>query len=150
MNEIVKLDIDEYEKCSNIWDMQNCPFTDEFYEEIKAGNRIVFIYKMNNKFIGEGALVFEKKDYTIPNKRIYLSRLIVKKEYRNQGIGTQILDYLINKSIEWGYSEIILGVDCDNKSAVHIYKKKGFEILQKDCDEYGEYFKMIKELGVQK
>lgn len=145
MNENVELNIDDYSKCSNIWDMEKCPFTDKFYVEMKSGNRIVFIYKINNEFIGEGALVLEKKDYTIPNKRIYLSRLIVKKEYRNNKIGTQILDYLINKSKEWGYSEISLGVDCDNKSAIHLYRKKGFEIYEHSYDEYGEFYKMMKK-----
>lgn len=146
MNDIVKLHIADYYKCNNIWDMKKCPFTDKFYEEIKSGNRIVFIYKIDDEFIGEGALVLQKEDYTIPNQRIYLSRLIVKKEYRNQGIGTQILDYLLKTALKMGYSEISLGVDCDNKNAVHLYKKFGFEIYKKAKDEYGDYFKMLKKL----
>ena len=149
MNEIVKLNIADYYKCNTIWDMKKCPFTDEFYEEIKSGNRIVFIYKMDDVFIGEGALVLQKDGYTIPYQRVYLSRLIVKKEYRNQGIGTQILDYLLKKALEMGYSEITIGVDCDNGNAVHLYKKFGFEIYEKAKDEYGDYFKMIKNCKEQ-
>ena len=146
MNEIVELNLDEYRKCDTIWDMNKCPFTDTFYKEMQAGNRIVYIYKANNEFLGEGALVFENGEYTIPNKRIYLSRLIVKKEYRNRGIGTKLLSFLINKAKALGYSEITLGVDCNNRNAMHLYRKKGFEIYQKDKDAYGEYFKMIKRL----
>ena len=146
MNEIVKLNIDDYSKCNNIWDMKKCPFTDEFYKEIKSGNRIVFIYKIDDEFIGEGALVLQKDEYTIPNLSIYLSRLIVKKEYRNQGIGTQILVFLLKKALEMGYSEITIGVDCENCNAVHLYEKFGFEVYEKAKDEYGDYFKMIKRL----
>lgn len=146
MDVIVKLNMDDYHKCSNIWDMEKCPFTDMFYDEIKQGNRIVFIYKSKDDFIAEGALVWNKEGYTIPGKRIYLSRLIVKKEYRNQGIGTKLLDYLIKQSAEWGCSEIVLGVDCDNESAIHLYKKKDFEVYEHGRDEYGEFYKMIKEL----
>jgi len=80
---IEKLRIDEYSKCSNIWDMGKCSFTSDFYKQIKSGNRNVFVYKIDDAFIGEGALVLENGDYTIPDKRIYLSRLIVKKDFRN-------------------------------------------------------------------
>ncbi len=143
---IEKLRIDEYQKCSNIWDMEKCPFTKDFYKQIKSGNRSVFIYKIDDAFIGEGALVLENGDYTIPDKRIYLSRLIVKKDFRNQGIGTKIADFLIDKAKQWGYSEISLGVDCNNEEAIRFYEKAGFEIFAQDKDEYGEFYKMLKKL----
>ena len=47
----------DYHKCSNIWNMKTQPLTDKWLEEIKSGNRLVFIYKINGEFIGEGALV---------------------------------------------------------------------------------------------
>lgn len=143
---IERLSADEYYKCGNIWDMEKFPYTEQFYQQIKSGNRIVFIYKINGEFIGEGSLVLENGDYTIPNERIYLSRLLVKKEYRNHGIGKKIAEFLIDKAKEWGYSEITLGVDCDNKAAVHLYKKIGFEVYSCEEDEYGEFYKMLKKL----
>ena len=143
---IEQIGADEFHKCSNIWDMEKCPFTDTFYQEIQSGNRISFIYKINGEFIGQGDLVLDKDGYTVPDERIYLSRLIVKKEYRNLGIGSQITDFLIDKAKAWNYFEITLGVDCDNERAVHLYKKKGFEIYAQDKDEYGEFYKMLKKL----
>ncbi|MCM1115115.1 MAG: GNAT family N-acetyltransferase [Clostridium sp.] len=144
---IEKLDINEYSKCNNIWDMKKCPFTKMFEEEIIRGDRFVYIYKRNGEFIGEGALVINKDDcdYFIPNRRIYLSRMLVKKEYRNQGIGAILLDYLIKQAAGMGYAEIALGVDADNDSAIHLYEKKGFKIIKKDRDEYGSFYKMLKE-----
>ena len=143
---IEKISAEEFHKCSNIWDMEKCPFTYEFYQQIKTGNRISFVYKIDGEFIGQGDLVLEKDDYTIPEKRVYLSRLIVKKDYRNKGIGSQITDFLIDRAKEMGYSEMSLGVDCDNENALHLYKKKGFEIYTQDKDEYGEFYKMLKKL----
>nr|WP_319005528.1 GNAT family N-acetyltransferase [Metabacillus litoralis] len=54
--------------------------------------------------MGEGSLVFQNNDpdYTIPDKRIYLSRMIVKEEYRNRGIGGVIVDYLIDYAKQLG------------------------------------------------
>ncbi len=112
--QIKKLKIKDYNKCNNIWDMEKAPkMARKFYEELKSGKRITFIFVENNEFIGEGSLVFHNNDpdYTIPDKRIYLSRMIVKKEYRNRGIGGIIVDYLLSYAKELGYEEITLGVD---------------------------------------
>ena len=146
---IEKLDIKDYEKCSNIWNMKTCEFTDKFRKEIENGNRVVFIYKLNGKFIGEIAYVFDMNDsdYTIPDKRIYISRLIVKKEYRNQGIGGILIDYILEEIKKTGYKEATIGVDKDNVSALHLYQKKGFtNILFDGEDEYGKFYKLMKEI----
>lgn len=140
---------EEYSKCSNIWNMKNQPLTEKWYEEIVSGNRMVFIYKINGIFIGEGALVkhTDDSDYTIPDKRIYISRMIVKKEYRNRGIGNEILTFLVEKAKSMGYSEMTIGVDKDNDNAVHLYKKFGFtEVLFDGEDEHGAYLKLMKRV----
>ncbi len=139
----------DYHKCSNIWNMKSQPLADKWFDEIKSSNRLVFIYKINGEFIGEGALVLDTddSDYTIPGKRIYVSRMIVKKEYRNRGIGSEILESLIAKAKSMGYSEMTIGVDKDNVNALHLYKKYGFtEVLFDGADEYGEYFKLMKRI----
>nr|WP_272480065.1 GNAT family N-acetyltransferase [Aquibacillus koreensis] len=120
-----------------------------FYDELVSGNRITFIYTENEEFIGEGSLVFKKDDpdYTIPKKRIYLSRMIVKKEFQNRGIGGTILDYLMDYARQLGFEEMALGVDTDNLSARHLYEKKGFTTsIFKGEDEYGEFERLLKIL----
>lgn len=84
---IEQLELKDYEKCSNIWNMSTCEFTEKFRKEIEEGNRTVYIYKIDGTFIGEIACVREMHDpdYTIPGRRIYISRLLVKREYRNRG-----------------------------------------------------------------
>lgn len=146
---IEQLKLEEYHKCSNIWNMTTQPLTEKWREEIASGNRLVYIYKVKGEFIGEGALVFDAgdPDYTIPGKRVYVSRMIVKKEYRGRGIGSEILQFLINKAKEMDYHEITLGVDKDNTTALHLYNKFGFtEVLFDGADEHGEYFKLMKRI----
>lgn len=146
---IEPLNIDEYSKCSNIWNMQAQPLADKWREEIVSGKRLVYIYKINDEFIGEGALVLDAGDvdYTIPDKRVYVSRMIVKKEYRNRGIGSEILEFLIKKAKEMGFEEMTIGVDKDNTNALHLYRKYGFtEVLFDGTDENGEYFKLMKRI----
>lgn len=146
---IEPLKLEEYYKCSNIWNMKTQSLTDTWHDEIASGNRLVFIYKVKGKFIGEGALVLDAgdPDYTIPGRRVYVSRMIVKKEYRGQGIGSTILTFLIEKAKEMGFEEMTIGVDKDNVNALHLYRKFGFtEVLFDGEDEHGEYFKLMKEI----
>lgn len=146
---IEQLDVSEYEKCGNIWSMDSDPHTEPFRKEMESGNRVVFIYKMNGEFIGEIAYVLEMNDhdYTIPNRRIYLSRLIVKQEYRNRGIGGILIDFMVDIIGKMGYKEISIGVDKDNAAALHLYQKKGFStVIFSGVDENGEYYKLMKSL----
>lgn len=146
---VEQLNPEDYYKCNNIWNMKNDPFTEIFYKEILNGKRLVFIYKESDIFIAEGALVtqHEDSDYTIPKKRIYLSRMIVKPEHRNKGIGTIMLNFLINKAKEMGYKEISLGVNLDNYNALHLYIKHGFtEVIYEGKDQYGKYLKLLKKI----
>ena len=143
------LKLDEYEKCSNIWNMKAQPLAEKWREEIPSGNRLVFVYKINGIFIGEGALVLDTgdPDYTISGQRVYVSRMIVKKEYRGRGIGSEILEFLINKAKEMDFVEMTIGVDKDNENALHLYRKYGFtEVLFDGADEDGEYYKLMKRI----
>ncbi|UOQ46855.1 GNAT family N-acetyltransferase [Gracilibacillus caseinilyticus] len=148
--QIIKLAPSEFYKCSNIWDMtRQAKMAEIFLEELVNGNRITFVYVENHQFIGECSLVFRNNDpdYTIPNKRIYLSRMIVKDDFRNRGIGSILLDYLIEFAIQLGYEEISLGVDTNNWKAMYLYHKKGFtHELYTGKDEHGEYVKLLKKL----
>ncbi len=148
--QIIKLDPLDYRKCNNIWDMDRDPIrTNRWYDELITGNRIIFVYTENGEFLGEGSLVLSNNDpdYTIPNKRVYLSRMIVKKEARNRGIGGIILDFLIDYAKKLGFNEMSLGVDIDNLNARHLYEKKGFDqIIFEGEDDMGKYVKLLKTL----
>lgn len=146
---IEPLVLSDYHKCSDFRNMNNQSMEEKFKDEIASGNRLVFIYKINGKFIAEGSLVVDANDsdYTIPNKCVYISRMIVKKQYRNRGIGGEILEFLILKAKDMGYSEMTIGVNKDNENALHLYRKFGFtEVLFDGTDEDGEYYKLLKRL----
>jgi diamine N-acetyltransferase len=151
MYEIIQLKPEQFQRCSNIWDInkQN-RMADYFYKQLIEGNRITFIYMENHQFIGEASLVFEQDDpqYTIPNQRIYISRMIVKEGHQNRGIGGILLSYLITYAKEKGYKEMSLGVDIDNENARYLYEKYGFnDVLFEGEDEYGKYVKLLKKIN---
>ena len=148
--EIITLDITDYQKCSNIWNMQRqSVLADKFYNELLTGNRTTYIYTIDNEFVGEISLVkdMNDSDYTIPNQRIYVSRLIVKCEYRRQGIGRKLVDFITEKTKSQGYTEMSIGVDLDNYPALKLYIEAGFDkVIYIGEDEQGKFLKLIKEI----
>lgn len=117
MDEIIELDIKNFEKCNNIWNMEkNKELKDRFYSELQNKNRITFVYTKDEEYIAEVSIVFNKndEDYTIPGKRIYISRIIVKKDFRGKGYGKKLMNYAIEYAKSKEYKEISLGVNLDN------------------------------------
>ncbi len=146
------LKIEDYSKCSNIWNMKKqSKLAEQFLDELKSGNRVTYIYKDGNEFIGEISLVKETNDsdYTIPNQRVYVSRLIVKPEYRRQGVGKMLVDFITDRSKELGYTEMSIGVDLDNYPALKLYIDSGFDkVIFIGEDEQGRYLKLLKTIKI--
>lgn len=150
MDEIIELDIKNFEKCNNIWNMEkNKELKDRFYSELQNKNRITFVYTKDEEYIAEVSIVFNKndEDYTIPGKRIYISRIIVKKDFRGKGYGKKLMNYAIEYAKSKGYKEISLGVNLDNYIAFKLYVDLCFTKIQyigEDSD--GKYVKLIKSI----
>ena len=150
MEKIIELDIKNFEKCNNIWNVdKNKEHKDKIYNELLNKNRKTFVYVKDNEYIAEASFVFNKEDedYTIPDKRIYLSRIIVKKDYRGKGYGKKLMNNIIEYSKKENYEEISLGVNLDNYVAFKLFVDLGFTKIQyigEDSD--GKYVKLIKKL----
>ena len=150
MNEIIELDINNFEKCNNIWNMEkNKELRDRFYKELLNKNRMTFVYTKDEEYIGEVSIVFNKddEDYTIPGIRLYISRIIVKKEFRGKGYGKKLMNHVIEYAKREKYKELSLGVNLDNYIALRLYVELGFNKIQyigEDSD--GKYVKLIKRL----
>ena len=145
--EIIQIGLENYPKCNAIWNMQTCPYTDMFIEQIKAGNRDVFILTVDGEYTAECDLVYNNPEYnTVSGERLYFSRLIVKKDERGKGYGEALSSYLLNHAKKKGYGEIALGVDFDNTAAMNLYKKLGFSVYEEAEDKDGRFYRMEKEL----
>ena len=154
MNKTIRLlRIEEFPKCGDIWDMEkHAELAARFLAELRSGNRLTLVYEQDGLFVGEISLVLqtEDPDYTIPDRRIYVSRLIVKPEERRKGIGRALTEYVITKAADMGFSEMSIGVDIDNYPALRLYWQAGFrEIIFVGEDADGKYFKLLKRLGCE-
>ena len=85
-----------------------------------AENSNYLVAKLDNEIVGFVGIKIIIDEADIMN-------IVIKKSHRNQGIGTLILENLISFSKQLNLSSISLEVREDNKFAIHLYKKFGFE-----------------------
>jgi len=71
-------------------------------------------------------------------------RMATLSSYRRRGIGTKILDVLVNKAFELGYQEVILETTATWYEAIMFYKKNGFRISHSTGDDL-YFIKRLKE-----
>lgn len=147
---IRQLRFEEFPKCGNIWNMErHTELAAKFLSELRSGNRLTWVYERDGAFLGEISLVLEKNDpdYTIPDRRVYVSRLIVKPEERRRGVGKALVEYAVAGAADMGYSELSVGVDIDNYPALRLYWEEGFrELIFVGEDADGKYCKLLKRL----
>lgn len=53
--------------------------------------------------------------------------IMIRKEYRNLGLGTELLKYAIREAKKRGLKLILLETSSYNKAAIHVFKKVGFK-----------------------
>jgi len=55
--------------------------------------------------------------------------IVVSDKYKNKGIGSQLMTSLINQAYENSVDKIVLTVLADNKPAIRLYQKHGFNLI---------------------
>lgn len=90
-----------------------------FYKQMKEENYRYFFIVRENDVAGYVALKLEEK-------RLFLSKLYLKKEYRGTGLVKDVLQEIFEAARHFGYKEVYLTVNKHNARAVAAYKKYGF------------------------
>lgn len=101
------------------------------YNEVLA---IVAVIEEENeqRIIGSASLKFNPQEALKHKAELGLT---VHDNYQNMGIGTALLNHLIDVARMKKLSKVWLHVSTDNDRAVHVYKKAGFKIEGKLCKE---------------
>lgn len=122
MIEISKMNSDDLD---SIKDNLNIDF-DDFWsynilkQEILKSDSIYVVAKEENIVVGFAGIWISPDDVQIMN-------IVVKKNERKKGIGTLLLDKIINEAINSKKEEIFLEVNENNVFAINLYKKFEFE-----------------------
>ncbi len=110
---------------------------------------------LNNELVGLGSINISSDIFSRVKHRCRLGISLDEKVW-NKGIGTRLMDALIDVAQRVGYEQIELEVLEDNERAIRLYKKYGFEIYgtkpntfkDNDGTYHDEHF-MVKKLTVK-
>lgn len=91
-------------------------------EELESENSSYLIARMNDEIIGFAGIKVVLDEADIMN-------IVIKKNYRNQGVGTLLLENLISLAKRLNLKSLSLEVSEKNLPAIHLYQKFGFESL---------------------
>ena len=116
ISKLTKEDVQEVTKLGTIL---NPNFIKLFHIENLNPNETIYVYKENNIIKG---FVHIQNGLDI----IDLLNIIVKPEYRNQGIGSVLLNYIIDNKQD---KKIMLEVRSKNINAIKLYQKYDFKII---------------------
>lgn len=118
---ISKMTIDDLDSIKNILetDFDNFWSYNILKEELNNPRSYYIIAKKNEEILGFAGIINTVDQYEITN-------IVVKKNYRKKGVGTLLLNNLIEFVKKNKPEKIYLEVNCNNKSAIALYKKHGF------------------------
>lgn len=100
----------------------------------KEKDDICFVAETDGKVVGV-VWVRDMKDYGHIEDGVPSFAISLYKEYRNLGIGTELMTAMLDQLKSREYSKASLAVQKANY-AVRMYKKVGFEIVDENTEEY--------------
>lgn len=148
------IEIEDYKEISKIRKMpgvmENILSNKDEEEELikekiinRGKNQYWYVAEENGKVIGLGILM---NHGNLRKKHVGVITLMVNSDYQNKGIGSLLMDKLINLSESLNIIRLELCVFRDNYKAINLYKKFGFKeegIKVKSALKNGEYIDEI-------
>jgi hypothetical protein len=135
-NQVVQRLIDEG---TPIWN-DEYPNDDCIKEDIFNG--YARMLKKNDEIIAFAALMAADKEFgkdVFEKNTASFSRLMVKSNFLNQGVGTYFVTCLAKEAKQMGYKALGILVHDINEKAKKMYEKLKFDFLGKRQFEYGEF-----------
>lgn len=128
--------IGSIDELKSLWGNSNSPTQSYFVQGIEKGNIEFWTIEneTDNSLIGELYIFWDSEDKDEANgkDRAYLSAFRIKKEFRGHGLGKKLMQRVLQRIIEKGFSEATIGADNDNtEKLTSMYKSWGFSKLIK-------------------
>ncbi|MGN1298995.1 MAG: ribosomal protein S18-alanine N-acetyltransferase [Candidatus Scatovivens sp.] len=88
--------------------------------ELENSNSLYFVAKKKDEIVGFAGILINV-DFT------EIANIVVRKDFRNLGIGKLLLEKIIKETNKVGKNKIYLEVNENNINAINLYKKYKFE-----------------------
>lgn len=113
-----------------------------FKSELESDSSHYLVVKDNSKIIGFAGIKVTVPDCDIMN-------IVVKKDFRNQGIGSLLLKELINLSKSLNVKNLFLEVNERNTPAISLYNKFGFKKISIRKNYYKDNNAIVMKLDLE-
>ena len=106
---------------------ETSPITPAFVERYLASpSNYILVAEWNSHFAG--LLSYSLRlDLWHAASCCYIEEIIVKEPFRGKGIGSALINFMLQKAKNEGYAEISLTVDQENARAQALYKRLGID-----------------------
>ena len=123
---ISKMKIEDLNEIANKLSDEFDDFWNEnvFKQELENENSEYIVARENDEIVGFGGI------WTSPDD-VHITDIVTKKNCRGKGIGSKILEKLINLAKEKNKSSLTLEVNDKNIIEKKLYEKYGFKVLGK-------------------
>lgn len=129
---ISKMTLEDFEEIKDVLTSQFDDFwnSEILRNELENENSYYLVAKQGDTIVGFVGIksVFDEAD---------IMNIVTRKDFRNKGIGTAILSYIIDFAQLNNIKKLTLEVNENNLSAIHIYEKLGFTKIAERAKYYG-------------
>ena len=121
--QILAMSFDDFNEIEPIFsDFDDFWSTQNLKSELENINSKYIVAKLENKIVGFSGIWFSVDDAHITN-------IVVHKNFRHNGIGSKMLERLIDIAKHYNKTSLTLEVNTKNNDAQKLYFKYGFENL---------------------
>lgn len=106
------------------------------YSESLRGRRVLLVAEMHGQVVGQ---IFVQIDSALSGgsgRAAYLHALRVRPEFRNRGIGTQLVQEAESILRRRGFNRGLISVAKDNDAARRLYERLGYEVFGEDAGNW--------------
>lgn len=102
--------------------------------EAKKGRRVLLVAEAGDRIVGQifVQLSSGRAKYADGDQSGYLYAFRVRPEFRNQGIGTQLLEAAEEVLQARGFARAVIAVAKENEAALRLYEGKGYSVFAED------------------
>ncbi|HVP17288.1 MAG TPA: GNAT family protein [candidate division Zixibacteria bacterium] len=110
---------------------------------MERGEKIYVVAEVDGKVIGNSEIGRRLGGY---DRHVGSIGIAIKKGFRDIGIGTEMMNALIKQGREMGLKVLTLTAFANNKRAIHVYEKLGFQQTGQIPKKFFKRSKYIDEL----
>lgn len=121
-------------RCSSL--EKASPTTKNLWANLQSGNAAFWTVENDDGHLIGELYVFrrlEDEDFANGKEKAYLCAFRIKKMWRGQGIGTQLITTVMENLKENGCKTVTIGVDANEPDNQRLYRRLGFTEKIKDC-----------------